>query len=141
MKSLILLSLLSFLSFSNSLPYFTYDGLESFRDCSGETEKISFTIYGSLSEELNKRKMFIKEYIIEDMGEFQCSSKENEDQDNQKRTHKITCTINGSFERRAYILKEPKVYGFDFLNEQGMSTWPKQAELKTFLIPECGKKI
>ena len=141
MKSLILLSLLSLLSFSNSLPHFTYDGLESFRDCSGETEKIYFTIYGSLSEELNPRKMFIKEYIIDDMGEFQCSLKENEDQDNEKRTHRITCTINGSFERRAYILEEPKVYGFDFLNEQGMSTWPKQAELKTFLIPECGKKI
>ena len=93
MKSLILLSLISLLSFSNSLPHFSYDGLESFHDCSGETEKISFTIYGSLSEELNPRKMFIKEYIIDDMGEFQCSLKENEDQDNEKRTHKITCTI------------------------------------------------
>ena len=141
MKSLILLSLLSLLSLSQSLPHFTYDGLESFHDCSGESEKISFTIYGTLSEELNPRKMFIREYIIEDMGEFQCSLNLNEDQDNERRTHKITCTINGSFERRAYILEEPKVYGFDFLNEQGVSTWPKQAELKTFLIPECGKKI
>ena len=117
MKSLILISLLSLLSFSQSLPHFTYDGLESFHDCSGETEKISFTIYGTLSEELNPRKMFIKEYIIDDMGEFQCSLNLNEDQDNERRTHKITCTIHGSFEHRAYILDEPKVYGFDFLNE------------------------
>lgn len=39
MKSLLLISLLSLLSLSQSLPHFTYDGLESYHDCSGETEK------------------------------------------------------------------------------------------------------
>ena len=142
MKSLILsISLLSLFSISYSLPHFTYDGVESYHECLTNTEKISFTIYGSLNEELNPEKMFIKEYLINDMGLFQCSLRENPEKDNEKRTHKITCEITGSFERRAYILEEPKVYGFDFLNEKGERTWPEQAELKTFLIPECNKKI
>ena len=34
-----------------------------------------------------------------------------------------------------------KVHGFDFLNDKGESTWPKQAEKKTFLIGKCGEKI
>ena len=85
--------------------------------------------------------MLIKEYLINDFGLFQCSLKENPEQDKEKRTHKITCEITGSFERRAYILMDPEVYGFDFLNEKGETTWPEKAELKTFLIPECNKKI
>ena len=142
MKAIItLISLISLLSSINTLPHFTYDGLESFRQCLGETDKISFTIYGSLSEEINPEKMYIKNYIIEDMGEFQCSLSKNEDTDDEKRTHKIVCTITGSFERRAYILEEPIVYGFDFKNEKGESTWPKEPENKTFLIGECGQKI
>ena len=82
MKAIItLISLISLLSSINTLPHFTYDGLESFRQCLGETDKISFTIYGSLSEEINPEKMYIKNYIIEDMGEFQCSLSKNEDTD------------------------------------------------------------
>ena len=65
---IIFISLILLLSCSNSLPHFTYDGIESFH----EEDKISFTIYGSLSEEINPEKMHIKNYLIEDMGEFQC---------------------------------------------------------------------
>jgi hypothetical protein len=75
------------------------------------------------------------------MGEFQCSLLNNEDSDNEKRTHKIVCSIIGNFERKGYILEEPKVYGFDFNDEKGKTTWPEQAEKKTFLIGEIGEKI
>ena len=133
----VILSLLLLFSCSNSLPHFTYDGIESFH----EEDKISFTIYGSLSEEINPEKMSIKNYLIEDMGEFQCSLQKNEATDNKKRTHKIVCTIKGTYERRGYILEEPEVVGFDFKNEKGETTWPKEAERKTFLIGELGEKI
>ena len=33
------------------------------------------------------------------------------------------------------------VVGFDFKNEKGETTWPKEAERKTFLIGELGEKI
>jgi len=142
MKNLmILISLICISTFSNALPHFTYDGLESFHESLGEKNKITFTIYGSLSEEINPEKMIVKNYLIEDMGEFQCSLLNNEDSDNEKRTHKIVCIIIGNFERRGYILEEPKVYGFDFNDEKGETTWPKQAEKKTFLIGEIGEKI
>ena len=142
MKNLLfLLSLFSLLTFLNALPHFTYDGLESFHESLGETNKVTFTIYGSLSQEINRETVFVENYLIEDMGEFQCSLLNNEDSDDEKRTHKIVCSIIGTFERRGYILEEPKVYGFDFNDEKGETTWPEQAERKTFLIGEIGEKI
>ena len=142
MKSLVtLISLISLSIFSNALPHFTYDGLESFHESLGKKNKITFTIYGSLSQEINSEKMFVQNYLIDDMGEFQCSLLNNEDSDNEKRTHKIVCSIIGNFERKGYILEEPKVYGFDFNDEKGETTWPEQAEKKTFLIGEIGEKI
>ena len=75
------------------------------------------------------------------MGEFQCALSKNEGEKDPKRSHKITCTIEGSFEPKAFILKELKVNGFDFLNEKGESTWPTDPEKKTFLIGECGEKV
>ena len=140
MKDIIIfLSLISLLSFSFALPHFTFNGIESFHDCSGETEKVTFTILGSLSEELGS--VSLPNYKIEDMGEFQCSLSKNLEDKDPKRSHKITCTIEGSFEPKAFILKEPKVTGFDFLNEKGESTWPTDPEKKTFLIGECGEKV
>ena len=142
MKNVIIyISLISLLTFANALPHFTYDGLESMHESLGESNKITFIIYGSLSEEINPEKMHVQNYLIEDMGEFQCSLLNNEESDNEKRTHKIVCSIIGNFERKGYILDEPKVYGFDFNNEKGKTTWPKQAEKKTFLIGEIGEKI
>lgn len=138
---IILISLISLLSFSNAIPHFTFDGLESYHESLGETNKITFTIYGSLSEELNPEKMYVENYLIEDMGEFKCFLLNNVDSDDEKRTHKIQCVIIGNFERRGYILDEPKVYGFDFNDENGKTTWPEQAEKKTFLIGEIGEKI
>ena len=140
-KSLILLIILALLSFSNSFPHFIYDGIESFRDCSKEEEEISFSIYGTLTEEINSAKMTIDNYLIDDMGEFECTLRENENSKNKKRKHKILCSIKGSFERKGYILKEPKVKGFDFLKEDGETSWPKVPEKKTFLIGKCGRKV
>ena len=138
---LALISLISILSSFYSLPHFIYDGIESFHECLGDTDKISFTIYGSISEEIDPSKMLVSNYIIDDMGEFQCSLLKNEESGDEKRIHKIICSINGIFERKAYIIEEMKVHGFDFLNDKGESTWPKQAEKKTFLIGKCGEKI
>ena len=42
---------------------------------------------------------FASSNSIEDMGEFQCSLQKNEATDNKKRTHKIVCTIKGTYER------------------------------------------
>ena len=133
----VILSLLLLFSCTNSLPHFTYDGIESFH----EEDKISFTIYGSLSEEINPEKMHIKNYLIEDMGEFQCFLQKNEILDDIKRTHKIICSIYGTFVEKGYILEEPEVFGFDFKNELGQTTWPIEPERKTFLIGKCGAKI
>ena len=132
--------LITIISFSKSLPHFIYDGIESFHDCSQETEEISFSIYGTLSEEI-KENMKIENYFLEDMGEFQCSLKKNKNLKNKKRQHKILCSIKGSFERKGYILDEPKISGFDFKKENGETSWPKVPESKTFLIGKCGKKI
>ena len=134
---IIFISLILLLSCSNSLPHFTYDGIESFH----EEDKISFTIYGSLSEEINPEKMHIKNYLIEDMGEFQCFLQKNEILDDIKRTHKIICSIYGTFVEKGYILEEPEVFGFDFKNELGQTTWPIEPERKTFLIGRIGQKI
>jgi hypothetical protein len=128
------------ISASKSLPHFIYDGIESFRDCSQETEEISFSIYGTLSEEIADN-MKIENYFLEDMGDFQCLLKKNENSKNKNRQHKIFCSIKGSFERKGYILEEPKVSGFDFKKENGETSWPKVPESKTFLIGKCGKKI
>ena len=138
---IILISLISFFSISNALPHFIYDGIESFHESLGEVNKISFTIYGSLSEEISLEKVKIQNYVIADMGEFQCSLLKNEEKEYEKRTHKILCSIIGNFERRGYILDEPEVYGFDFLNEKGETSWPEEPEKKTFLIGEIGEKI
>ena len=65
MKSLVtLISFISLSIFSNALPHFTYDGLELFHESLGEKNKITFTIYGSLSEEINPEKMFVQNYLI-----------------------------------------------------------------------------
>ena len=129
---IILISLISFFSISNALPHFIYDGIESFHESLGEVNKISFTIYGSLSEEISLEKVKIQNYVIADMGEFQCSLLKNEEKENEKRTHKILCSIIGNFERRGYILDEPEVYEFDFLNEKGETSWPEEPEKKLF---------
>ena len=71
---------------SNSFPHFIFDGLESFHESLGETDKISFIIYGSLSEQINPEKMYIKDYLIEDIGEFQCSLLNNEETENEKKS-------------------------------------------------------
>ena len=42
---------------------------------------------------------FASSNSIEDMGEFQFSLQKNEATDNKKRTHKIVCTIKGTYER------------------------------------------
>jgi len=85
--------------------------------------------------------MKVDNYVIDDMGEFQCSLRENENSENEKRKHKIVCKIMGLFPRFGYIIEEPKVHGFDFMNEDGKSSWPEIVEKKTFLIGECGSKI
>ena len=137
----ILVLLILLLTLSNSLPHFTFDGVESFYENLGETNKLSLTIYGALSEEINPEKMHVQNYIIEDLGEFKCSLLNNEDTENKKRTHKIVCSIFGSFEMNGYILEEPKVEGFDSNDENGETTWPKQEEKKMFLIKEIGERI
>ena len=141
MKQLLLFLALISLSLSKSVPHFIYDGVESFHDCSEETEKISFSIYGTLTGELDLQTMKVDDYFLEDIGNFKCSLKENENSKNKNRKHKIYCEISGLFERKGYILDEPKVSGFDFKNEDKETTWPKQAERKTFLIGKCGAKV
>ena len=140
MKELfIFLSLISLLSISSALPHFTFSGIESFHDCSGEKGKISLYIIGSLSEEVGS--VTLPNYNIEKMGDFQCALSKNEGEKDPARSHVITCTIEGDFEPKAFILDEPKVNGFDFLNEKGESTWPTNPEKATFLIGECGEKV
>lgn len=75
------------------------------------------------------------------MGAFKCQFSTNENSINEKRKHKIVCKIMGLFPRFGYIIEEPKVHGFDFMNEDGKSSWPEIVEKKTFLIGECGSKI
>ena len=75
------------------------------------------------------------------MGDFQCALSKNEGEKDPARSHVITCTIEAEFEPKAYILDEPKVNGFDFLNEKGESTWPINPEKATFLIGECGERV
>ena len=113
------IALISLIALSNSLPHFIFDGIESYHQCIEEIDKISFTIYGSLTGEINQEKMFVKNYLIEDMGEFKCSLLNNEETENEKRTHKIMCSIIGSFPIKGYILNEPEVFGFDFNDENG----------------------
>lgn len=140
-QACIYMLLIALISFSNSLPHFIYDGVESYKECSQETEHISFNIYGTLTEELDEEKMKVDDYILEDMGSFKCSLLLNKDSNNEKRRHRIECKIQGIFERKGYILVEPKVKGFDFNKENGETSWPDEPEQKTFLIPKCGEKI
>ena len=140
MKALIIvLSLISLLSFSSTLPHFTFNGIESFQECSKEKGKIYLYIIGSLSEEANSAT--IEPIKIKKMGEFQCALGKTEGEKDPARSHVITCSIEGNFEPSAHILKEPKVNGFDFLDENGESTWPTEPEKATFLIGECGEKV
>ena len=129
------------LSFSTSYPHFIFDGIKSINECTEEEQHISFIIYGSLTEKPNLRKIKVEDYLINDMGEFKCFLSENEKPINPRRKHKITCSIHGNFLRKGYILEEPRVFGFDFMNEEGESTWPNISEKKTFLIGECGSEI
>ena len=133
------LLLISFPSISYSKPHFTFDGIESYHNCSGYLETISFTIYGSLNEELNPETMFIKEYLKDYSRSFNCSLEENPEQDDEKRTHKITCTSTSFLWRSIYILEEPEVSGFDFLNEEGETTWPNI--LPRYSFPQCNWEI
>jgi len=141
MKGLIIfLSLISLLSFSSAVPHFTFSGIESFHDCTGEKGKIYLYIIGSLSEEVASAS--IANIKINKMGEFQCALSKNEGEKDQTRSHVITCSIEGNFEPSAHIIKEPKVNGFDFLNENGETTWPDDdPERATFLIGECGERV
>jgi len=127
--------------FSSPLPHFIFDGVESSRECFEEKDLISFTIYGTLTLPTDLSETKIEDYSLKYMGTFKCILSENENKINKNRKHKIACSITGSFERRGFILEEPKVYGFDFNNEKGESTWPKIEERKTILIGECGSKI
>lgn len=135
------LSLISFLAFTYSLPHFIYDGIESHHECSEDIEKFSFIIYGSLSEDNNLGKIYIPNYLIDDLGELECDLLKNEKIENNQRTHKIVCSIYGSFEKKGYIIEELKVFGFDFNNEKGVSTWPIEPKKKTIMIGECGENI
>jgi hypothetical protein len=93
-------------------------------------EKIE-TIFDRLEGIIDKKKTNKKLSII---------GINNENSENEKRTHKIVCSIIGSFPIKGYILDEPEVSGFDFNDEKGESTWPKVIEKKIFLIGECGEK-
>ena len=142
MKSIIFnLIFVLLISFSTSFPHFIFDGIKSKNECTEEEQNISFIIYGSLTEKPNLRKIKVEDYLINDMGEFKCFFSENENSNNPRRKHKITCSIQGKFLRKGYILEEPRVFGFDFMNEEGESTWPNISEKKTFLIGECGSEI
>ena len=126
---------------SNSLPHFIFDGVESSHKCKNGKEKILFNIYGSLTEKVDFSKIKIDDYYLEDIGSFKCFLSENENNFNANRKNKITCYIYGSFPMYGYILEEPKVHGFDFLDKNGISTWPKDDQKKAFLIGECESKI
>lgn len=140
-KILFGVALILLISFSNSLPHFIFDGIRSINECFEEEQKISFIIYGTLTEKPNLRNLKIEDYLIEDMGPFKCFFSENKKSVNEKRKHKIVCSINGNFVRKGYILEEPRVHGFDFMTEEGESSWPKIVERKTFLIGECGTEV
>ena len=58
-----------------------------------------------------------------------------------KKKHKIICYLDGVFQNFGYILEEPKIFGADFMDEYGNSSWPKLPEKRTILIGECGTKI
>ena len=128
-------------TFSNSIPHFIFDGIDTSRECFEDKDHISFNIYGYLTEMVDLSKIKIEDYPLEHMGPFKCLLSENENKSDEKRTHKISCSIIGSFPRYGFIIEEPKVYGFDFNNEKGESSWPKIAEKKAILIGECGSKI
>ena len=126
---------------SNSLPHFIFDGVESSHECKKGKEKILFNIYGSLTEKVDFSKIKIDDYYLEDIGSFKCFLSENDYNFNENRKNRITCYKYGSFPMYGYILEEPKIHGFDFLDKNGISTWPKDDQKKAFLIGECESKI
>lgn len=126
---------------SKSLPHFIFDGVESYHECQKGKEKLLFNIYGSLTEKVDFSQIKIDDYYLEDIGSFKCFLSENENNFNINRKNKITCYIYGSFPMYGYILEEPKIHGFDFLDKNGISTWPKDDQKKAFLIGECESKI
>ena len=76
-KMKIYLTLIILVSFSYSLPHFIFDGIESSHECLKGKDQISFTIYGTLNEKSNLRKISIDDYYLEDIGYFKCSFSEN----------------------------------------------------------------
>ena len=104
-------------------------------------EHISFSIYGTLNEEVDFEKMKVDDYIVGDMEKFKCLLLKNENSSDPRRKHKIQCSIKVSFERKGYILAEPKVEGFNFKKENEETSWSEQPEQKTFLIPKCRERI
>ena len=58
--------------YKNTFPHFIYDGIESFKECVQDKEHISFTIYGTLTENIDPEKMKVDDYEIKDMGVFKC---------------------------------------------------------------------
>ena len=141
MKYILFYSIIKIVLSLKILPHFIFDGIESFHKCQKEQEEIFFTIYGSLLGNYDKMNIIIENYTLEKIGFFRCSFSENKIIINRKRRHKIICSINGIFERFGYILEEPKVHGFDFMTEEGKSSWPEKPEKRMILIGECGNKV
>ena len=136
MKELIIiLSLISLLSISSALPHFIFNEIKSFHDCSGEKERLNFYIIGSLSEEIGF--VYLPHYHIRRLGEFVCFLSKNEGEKDPAKSHKITCTTEGIFIPNAYFLHKPEVNGFDFLNEEGESTWPDDADKTILVFGQC----
>ena len=119
-----------------SLPHFNFDIVGSDNDC--EKGIVSFFIYGTIKGEYNLKELSVDDYNIEAFGLFKCTVSENEDTTNEKRKHKIHCHINSKLPRLGYILHEPTIHGFDFLDENGKTTWPESPDSRAFIIGECG---
>ena len=122
-----------------SLPHFNFDIVGSDNDC--EKGIVSFFIYGTIKGEYNLKELSVDDYNIEAFGLFKCTVSENEDTTNEKRKHKIHCHINSKLPRLGYILHEPTIHGFDFLDENGKTTWPESPDSRVFIIGECGTQI
>ena len=128
-----------------SLPYFIFDGIESFHECSNKKENISFSIYGTLTDlidESDLTKYEIEDYFLESLGTFKCNLSLNYNNTiNEKRKHRIKCSLTGKkFQKCGYILEKPKIHGFDFMVVENLN-WPNTFEKKMFIIEECNTKI
>ena len=128
--------LLILISSVYSLPHFNFDIVGSDNDC--EKGIVSFFIYGTIKGEYDLKELSVDDYNIEAFGLFKCSVSENEDTTNEKRKHKIECHINSKLPRLGFILHEPTIHGFDFLDENGKTTWPESPDSRVFIIGECG---